>query len=112
MIPGRFSIPLDIPAIGAAGLFVLRDLLKQGLEVAGPPSLTIGILASILSGCLAIGFLLRHLRTRTMYVLVWYRIALGLFLLVLLALRVMQPLGWGDRHRREWPSRIDSGHAP
>ena len=39
MIPGRFSFLLDIPAIGAAGLFELRDLLKQGLEVAGFPTL-------------------------------------------------------------------------
>ncbi|MFI5340563.1 MAG: undecaprenyl-diphosphate phosphatase [Candidatus Methylomirabilales bacterium] len=93
MIPGRFSFLLGIPAIGAAGLFELRDLLKQGLEVAGLPTLTIGILASTVSGYLAINFLLRYLRTRTMYVFVGYRIALGLFLLVLLALGVMQPLG-------------------
>ena len=39
MIRGRFSFLLDIPAIGAAGLFGLRDLLKQGLEVAGLPTL-------------------------------------------------------------------------
>jgi len=89
----RFSFLLGIPAIGAAGLFELRDLLKHGLGGAGLPALAIGILASTVSGYLAIDFLLRFLRTRTMYVFVWYRIALGLLLLALLAIGILQPLG-------------------
>ena len=89
----RFSFLLGVPAIGAAGLFELRDLLRHGLEGAGLPALGIGILASTVSGYLAIDFLLRYLRTRTMYVFVWYRIALGLFLLALLARGAVHPLG-------------------
>jgi undecaprenyl-diphosphatase len=89
----RFSFLLGIPAIGAAGLFELRDLLKHGLGNAALHTLTIGILTSAVSGYLAIDLLLRYLRTRTTYVFIWYRIGLGLLLLALLAVGVLQPLG-------------------
>ncbi|OGB98623.1 MAG: undecaprenyl-diphosphatase UppP [candidate division NC10 bacterium RIFCSPLOWO2_12_FULL_66_18] len=89
----RFSFLLGIPAIGAAGLFELQDLLKHGLGSAGLTSLMIGILTSALSGYLAIDLLLRYLRTRTTYVFAWYRIGLGLLLLGVLTAGVLQPLG-------------------
>jgi undecaprenyl-diphosphatase len=89
----RFSFLLGVPAIGAAGLFELRDLLKHGLGGAEEFALAIGILTSAVSGYLAIDLLLRYLRTRTTYVFVWYRIGLGLVLLALLAIGILQPLG-------------------
>lgn len=89
----RFSFLLGIPAIGAAGLFELRDLLEHGQGGAGLSALAIGIVTSAVSGYLAIDLLLRYLRTRTTYVFVWYRIGLGLLLLSLLALGVLHPLG-------------------
>jgi undecaprenyl-diphosphatase len=89
----RFSFLLGVPAIGAAGLFELRNLLKHGLGGAEESALAIGILTSAVSGYLAIDLLLRYLRTRTTYVFVWYRIGLGLVLLALLAFGILQPLG-------------------
>jgi undecaprenyl-diphosphatase len=89
----RFSFLLGIPAIGAAGLFELRDLLRHGLGGAGIPALAVGILTSAVSGYLAIDCLLRYLRTRTTHVFVWYRIGLGLLLLGLLAGGVLVPMG-------------------
>jgi undecaprenyl-diphosphatase len=89
----RFSFILGIPAIGAAGLFELRDLLRHGLSGAGMPALIVGNLASAVSGYLAIDLLLRYLRTRTTHIFVWYRIGLGLLLLGLLAGGVLAPLG-------------------
>ena len=89
----RFSFILGIPAIGAAGLFELRDLLRHGLSEAGMPALIVGNLASAVSGYLAIDLLLRYLRTRTTHVLVWYRIGLGLLLLTFLVAGVLEPLG-------------------
>jgi undecaprenyl-diphosphatase len=83
----RFSFILGIPAIAAAGLFELRDLLRHGLSGAGMPAFVIGILTSAVSGYLAIDLLLRYLRTRTTHVFVWYRIGLGLLLLGLLTER-------------------------
>lgn len=89
----RFSFLLGVPAIGAAGLFELRDVVNHGLGGAGLSSLLIGNLTSAISGYLAIDLLLRYLRTRTTHVFVWYRIGLGLLLLGLLAAGVLQPLG-------------------
>jgi undecaprenyl-diphosphatase len=89
----RFSFILGIPAIAAAGLFELRDLLRHGLSGAGMPAFVIGILTSAVSGYLAIDLLLRYLRTRTTHVFVWYRIGLGLLLLGLLAGGVLSPMG-------------------
>jgi len=89
----RFSFILGIPAIGAAGLFELRDLLRHGLSEAGMPALIVGNLASAVSGYLAIDLLLRYLRTRTTHVFVWYRIGLGLLLLTFLVAGVLEPLG-------------------
>ncbi len=89
----RFSFLLGIPAIGAAGLFELRDLLDRGLGGAGLSGLIIGVLTSALSGYLAIDLLLRYLRTKTTYVFVWYRISLGLLLLGLLISGMLRPLG-------------------
>jgi undecaprenyl-diphosphatase len=89
----RFSFLLGIPAIGGAGLFELRDLLKHGPEGAELSGLIIGVVTSAVSGYLAIDFLLRYLRSRTTYLFVWYRIGLGVLLLLLLALGILQPLG-------------------
>ena len=89
----RFSFLLGIPAIGGAGLFELRDLLRHGLAGAELSGLIIGVVSSAVSGYLAIDFLLRYLRSRTTYVFVWYRVGLGLLLLVLLRLGILQPLG-------------------
>jgi undecaprenyl-diphosphatase len=89
----RFSFLLGIPAIGAAGVFELRELLKHGLSDAGLSALVVGTLASVVSGYLAIDLLLRYLRRNTMYVFIWYRIALGLLLLAFLGAGVLKPLG-------------------
>jgi len=89
----RFSFLLGIPAIGAAGLFELRDLLKHGAGGAGLPALAAATLTSAVSGYLAIDLLLRYLRRNTTYLFVWYRIGLGLLLLLLLAAGILKPLG-------------------
>ena len=89
----RFSFLLGIPAIGAAGVFELRELLKHGVSDAGLSTLVVGTLAAVVSGYLAIDLLLRYLRRNTMYVFIWYRIAVGLLLLALLGAGVLKPLG-------------------
>jgi undecaprenyl-diphosphatase len=89
----RFSFLLGIPAIGAAGVFQLRELLHGGAGQVGPTPLVVATVTSAVSGYLAIDLLLRYLRRNTMYVFVWYRIGLGLALLLLLAAGWLQPLG-------------------
>jgi undecaprenyl-diphosphatase len=87
----RFSFLLGIPAITAAGLFELWELIQHGLSGEGLAALAIGNLASAVSGYLAIDLLLRYLRRNTTFVFVWYRIALGVLLLAGLWAGLLQP---------------------
>jgi len=89
----RFSFLLGIPAIGAAGVFELRELLQHGVGEAGLSALAVATVTSAASGYLAIDLLLRYLRRNTTYIFVWYRIGLGLLLLALLGAGILSPLG-------------------
>jgi len=89
----RFSFLLGIPAIGAAGVFELRELLRHGVGEVGLLALAFGTATSAVSGYLAIDLLLRYLRRNTTYIFVWYRIGLGLLLLALLGAGILRPLG-------------------
>ena len=89
----RFSFLLGIPAIGAAGVFELRELLQHGVGQAGLAPLAVATATSAASGYLAIDLLLRYLRRNTTHVFVWYRIGLGVLLLVLVGVGILKPLG-------------------
>ena len=81
----RMSFLLSIPAILGAGVLKLDDL-GQGTESG--PELVIGFLASAISGFLAISWLLKLLRTRTLWPFIWYRLIAGpIFVVLLLTLR-------------------------
>lgn len=77
----RFSFLLSVPAITAAGLKELVELLLDGsLAGAGAASLLVGTVVSFVVGYAAIAGLLAFLRTRTVTVFVVYRVALGVVL--------------------------------
>ena len=81
----RFSFLLSIPAIGGSGLYQLykaRHWLSadQDIEL----SLLVATIISLVSGYAAIAFLLHYLRTHTTYIFIWYRIGVGVLLLVML----------------------------
>jgi undecaprenyl-diphosphatase len=81
----RFSFLLSIPAILGAGILKLGEL-SGATET--PAELVVGTLAAAISGFLAVSFLLRLLRTRTLWPFIWYRlIAGGLFVLLLATVR-------------------------
>jgi undecaprenyl-diphosphatase len=81
----RFSFLLSIPAILGAGILKL-DELSGATET--PAQLVVGTLAAAVSGFLAVSFLLRLLRTRTLWPFIWYRLlAGGLFVLLLATVR-------------------------
>jgi undecaprenyl-diphosphatase len=82
----RFSFLLSVPAIGAAGVFELPKVLAA--KEYGPGALAAGLAAAAISGYVSISWLLRFLRTHPTTVFVFYRVALGLLLLIGLA------LGW------------------
>jgi undecaprenyl-diphosphatase len=81
----RFSFLLSIPAILGAGILKL-DELSGATET--PAELIAGTVAAAVSGFLAVSFLIRMLRTRTLWPFIWYRlIAGGLFVLLLATVR-------------------------
>jgi undecaprenyl-diphosphatase len=81
----RFSFLLSVPIILGAGAYKLAKALPtlRG-EPAWRNATLVGTLVAGLAGYLVIGWLLRYLRTRTTYVFVAWRIALGLLVALLL----------------------------
>ena len=78
----RYSFLLAIPAVIAAGLFQIPDVFAVG----GPglqPSVAQMVVATLLAaavGYAAIAWLLRYVERHSVYLFVWYRIALGALL--------------------------------
>ncbi len=71
----RFSFLLAIPAVVASGIFQLPDVFTPG----GPSGLQLAV-ATIIAfavGYAAIAWLLRYIEHHSVYLFVWYRIALG-----------------------------------
>jgi undecaprenyl-diphosphatase len=86
----RFSFLLSIPAVFASGVFELRKIDPSVFDL-GVASLIISTGVSAITGYMAIAWLLRYLVRHSTLVFVWYRIALGLALVVLLVLGVVEP---------------------
>ncbi len=83
----RYSFLLAIPAVIAAGLFQIPDVFAVG----GPglqPSVAQMVVATLIAavvGYAAIAWLLRYVERHSVYLFVWYRLALGILVLALLA---------------------------
>jgi len=86
----RFSFLLSVPAVLLSGLYEFYKILTV-LTDQSALSLIVATVTSFLSGILAIELLLRYLRTHSTFVFVWYRIALGILLLVLININFIKP---------------------
>lgn len=83
----RFSFLLSTPAVVAAALKAFYDLYKQGgIAPDMQTPVFVGVLVSAITGSLVIAFFLRFLRTNSLRVFIWYRIAFGI-MVIALALR-------------------------
>ena len=85
----RFSFLLATPIVLGAGLKKLYDALKLPADAITSvqwPAYTMGFLAAAISGFLCIFFLLRFLQRNSTLPFIVYRVVLGIFLLVLIAL--------------------------
>jgi undecaprenyl-diphosphatase len=89
-VAARFSFLLSIPAVFASGLFELIDSLDY-LSVTMMTNLAVATIVSGISGYLAIDFLLKFLKKHTTFLFVYYRIAIGVFILILLFTNTIQP---------------------
>jgi undecaprenyl-diphosphatase len=74
----RFSFLMATPVTAGAALFELRSLAsgEAGVDVSIGP-LVVGMIAAFVSGAIAIGVLLRYLRTSSLDIFVWYRLLLA-----------------------------------
>jgi undecaprenyl-diphosphatase len=78
----KFSFLLGLPTIILAGAVEIVTLLKAGLDLHGWLILLLGLTSASISAFLAIYLLLRYLEKHSTWLFVWYRLAMGLFLLV------------------------------
>jgi undecaprenyl-diphosphatase len=88
----RFSFLLSVPAVVLSGTFQLASILG-GEEDRGTTALLPLVVATVLalvSGYATIAFLLRFLASHSIAVFVWYRVVLGLAVLLLAAFGVIR----------------------
>jgi undecaprenyl-diphosphatase len=85
----RFSFLLSTPLIAGAAVKELPQLMRMrssgGVELS-MSTLLIAIAVSGVVGYAVIGFLLRYLQTRTLKIFIVYRLAFGIFILLLMFL--------------------------
>lgn len=81
----RFSFLLSTPIIAGAVAKKCLDIAQLGLTASQLSPFILGIISAGIVGYLSIAFLLRYLQTHNTFLFVYYRIALGI--VVLLAFR-------------------------
>lgn len=86
----RFSFMLSVPAVLLSGVYEFYKIFPE-LTQQSALSLIVATVLSFISGILAIEFLLRYLRTHSTYVFIWYRIILGILLLILINMNYIKP---------------------
>jgi undecaprenyl-diphosphatase len=83
----RLAFFLGIPALAAAGLYELKDALKG--DSVGVPALVVGTVVSFVVAYVTIAWLLRFVVRHSIVTFVWYRVGLGVVLLVALSAGVI-----------------------
>lgn len=79
----RFSFLLSVPAVLGSGLLEFYQSLEF-IDTSGLVSLGIATLAAAISGYLTIAFLLNFLKKNSTFVFVFYRVAIGATILIML----------------------------
>ncbi len=86
----RFSFLLSIPAVLGSGLLQFYEALDF-IDTSGMVNYAVATLAAAISGYLTIGFLLKFLKTNTTYVFVFYRIVVGILVLLMIYFNFISP---------------------
>ncbi|GAB3882269.1 undecaprenyl-diphosphate phosphatase [Terrabacter terrigena] len=84
----RLSFFLAIPALTAAGLFQAVEE-KDGLSALGIGPVVVGLVVAFIVAYASIAWLLKFVANNSLLPFVWYRVALGLLLVVALATTVI-----------------------
>jgi len=86
----RFSFLLSIPAVFASGLLELYSALKY-IDTSMMLNFAVATVSSAISGYIAIDFLIKYLKKHSTYIFIFYRIILGIIILVLLLTNTFKP---------------------
>ncbi|GGZ42257.1 undecaprenyl-diphosphate phosphatase [Streptomyces poonensis] len=92
----RYSFLLAIPAVLASGAFELKDAAEGGHVTWGPT-----IFATIVAfgvGYAVIAWFMKFISTKSFMPFVWYRIALGIVIIVLVGMGVLSPHAGESAH--------------
>jgi len=89
-VAARFSFLLSVPAVLASGVLQLIESLKY-INYDLTVNLIVATIVSAVSGYLAIDFLLKFLKKNSTFVFIFYRIALGVLILILLYSNTIKP---------------------
>ncbi|HTR80252.1 MAG TPA: undecaprenyl-diphosphatase UppP [Bacteroidota bacterium] len=82
----RFSFLLSVPAVFASGMLELYEM-RHFMHDLGVLNVVVATLVAGIVGYASIAFLLKYLRTHTTYVFIFYRIVLGIALLVMAGIK-------------------------
>ncbi|BBC38173.1 Undecaprenyl-diphosphatase [Streptomyces graminofaciens] len=85
----RYSFLLAIPAVLASGGYELKDAL-EGDHVTWGPTIFATIIAFVV-GYVVIAWFMKFISTKSFMPFVWYRIALGILLIILVSMGVLSP---------------------
>lgn len=86
----RFSFLLSIPAILASGVLQLFEALKF-VDQTMVINLIVSTIVSAISGYLAIDFLLKYLKKNSTFIFIYYRIGLGILIIIFLITNIIKP---------------------
>lgn len=86
----RYAFLLAIPAVFGSGIYKLKDIGSADGGTGWGPTIAATIVAFIV-GYAVIAWLMRYLRTRSYAPFVVYRIALGVFVIVLVSVGAISP---------------------
>ncbi|MFI1003123.1 undecaprenyl-diphosphate phosphatase [Streptomyces galbus] len=85
----RYSFLLAIPAVLASGVFELKDAMESD-HVAWGPTLFATVIA-FASGYAVIAWFMKYISTKSFMPFVWYRVALGIVIIALVATGALSP---------------------
>lgn len=80
----RFSFLLSLPIVFGAALLKMMHLVRHGIEPGMALPMLAGVVVSAVVGYISVAFLLRFVQNRTLWSFVWYRVATGIGVIVLL----------------------------
>ena len=91
----RYSFLLAIPAVLGSGLYELKEIGGEGGKVAWGPTIFATVVGGLV-GYAVIAWFMHWISTRSFMPFVWYRIAVGVALLLLVGFGVLDPLAGAD----------------